>query len=106
MTCPAVEDLLNFDEDHLKALWKKKSCQTSRELAEKINCDLKTILIHLHSIGFAEKLGVWVPQSLVKTTKKIAFKLLLISPAIEQHAVTNTAFCTESSRKMRNGVYI
>ena len=47
-----------FDEDHLKALLKEKSCQTSCELAEKINCDQKTILNHLHSMEFAEKLGV------------------------------------------------
>ena len=44
------------DKDHLKALL-KKSCQASRELAEKINCDHKTILNHLHSMGFNEKLG-------------------------------------------------
>ena len=47
-----------FDEDHLKALLKKESHQTSRELVEKINCNQKTILNHLHSMGFAEKLGV------------------------------------------------
>ena len=47
-----------FDEDHLKALLKEESRQTSRELAKKINCDQKTILNHLHSMGFAEKLGV------------------------------------------------
>ena len=33
-----------FDEDHLKALLKEESHQTSRELAKKINCDQKTIL--------------------------------------------------------------
>ena len=47
-----------FDEDHLKALLKKESRQTSRELAEKMNCYQKTILNHFHSMGFAEKLGV------------------------------------------------
>ena len=97
-----------FDEDHLKALLKEESRQTSRELAEKINWDQKTILNHLYSIGFAEKLGVWCLMSLAKTTKKIGFKLTIfyISPAIEQHAVTNSAFCTESSREMRNSAYI
>ena len=30
-----------FDKDHLKALLKEESCQTSYELAEKINCNLK-----------------------------------------------------------------
>ena len=47
-----------FDKDHLKALLKKESRQTSRELAKKMNCNQKTILNHLHSMGFAEKLGV------------------------------------------------
>ena len=56
---------------------------------------------------FSEKLGVWVPHELSENNKKIAFKLLLnISPAIEQHAVTNSVFCTESSREMRNGAYL
>ena len=93
-----------FDADYLKALLKKKSRKTRCELAKKMNCDQKTILNHLHSMGFAKKLGVW---SLVKTTKKIAFKLLLnISLAIEQHVVTNSAFCTELSQEMRNNAYI
>ena len=74
----------DFGKDHLKALLKEESHQTSCELAEKMNCDQKTILNHLYSMGFDEKLGVWVLMSLAKTTKKIVFKLLLnISPAIE-----------------------
>ena len=96
-----------FDKDHLKALLKEESRQTSRELAKKMNCHKKMILNHLRSIRFAKKLGVWVPMSLVKTTKKITFKLLLnISPAIEQHVVTNSAFCTKSSQEMKNDAYI
>ena len=47
-----------FDEDHLKALLKEESGQTSRELTEKLNCDQTTILNHLNSMGFVEKLGV------------------------------------------------
>ena len=47
-----------FNEDHLKALLKEESHQTSCELAEKINCNQKTILNHLHAMGFAQKLGV------------------------------------------------
>ena len=38
-----------FDKDHLKALLKEESCQTSCELAEKMNCEQKTILNHFHS---------------------------------------------------------
>ena len=59
-----------FDEDHLKALSKKESCQTSRELAEKMNCNQKTILNHLYSMGFAEKLGDLLPHELSKNNKK------------------------------------
>ena len=53
-----------FDEDHLKALLKEESCQTSRELAEKM------ILNHLHSMGFDEKLGVWVSHELSENNKE------------------------------------
>ena len=59
-----------FDEDYLKALLKEESRQTSRELAKKKNCDQKTILNHLHSMGFAEKLGVWVPYKLSENNKE------------------------------------
>ena len=53
-----------FDEDHVKALLKEESHQTSCELAKKMNCNQKTILNHLHSMGFVKKLGVWVPHEL------------------------------------------
>ncbi|KAK6760574.1 hypothetical protein RB195_021873 [Necator americanus] len=44
----------DFDEDSLKALLKEDGRRSSRELAEKMYCDQKTILNHLHSMGFAE----------------------------------------------------
>ena len=52
-----IDDMLHsgrpseVDEDHLKALLKEESHQTSCELAEKINCSQKTILNHLHSFA-------------------------------------------------------
>ena len=46
-----------FDKDHFKALLKEESHQTSHELIEKINCNKKTILNHLHSIGICQKIG-------------------------------------------------
>ena len=73
-----------FDEDHLKALLKEESHQTSCELAEKINCDQKTILNHLHSMGFAEKLGVWVPHELSKNNKEN--RLQIASQHLATHA--------------------
>ncbi|KAK6756708.1 hypothetical protein RB195_014877 [Necator americanus] len=45
----------DFDEDSLKALLKEDGRRSSRELAEKMYCDQKAILNHLHSMGFAEK---------------------------------------------------
>ena len=59
-----------FDEDHLKALLKEESYQTSCKLAKKMNCNQKTIFNHLHSMGFAEKLGVWVPHKLSENNKE------------------------------------
>ena len=55
---PRSGRLSEFDEDHLKALLNEESCQTSCEMAEKMNCNQKTILNYLHSMGFAKKLGV------------------------------------------------
>ena len=66
-----------FDKDHLKALLKEKSYQTNRELAEKINCDQKTILNHLHSMEFAKKLGVWVPRELSENNKENCLQIAL-----------------------------
>ena len=77
-----------FDKDHLKALLKQESRQTSRELAEKINCDQKTILNHLHSMGFAEKLGVWVPHELSENNKENC--LQIASQHLARHRATRS----------------
>ena len=60
-----------FDEDHLKALLKEESCQTSRELAEKM------IPIIFIQWDLTKNWESGCLMSLAKTTKKIAFKLLL-----------------------------
>ena len=75
-----------FDEDHLKALL-KESQQTSRKLAEKMNCDQKTILNHLHSMGFAKKLGVWVPHELSENNKENCLQIA------SQHLPCHQATC-------------
>ena len=75
-----------FDEDHLKALLKEESLQTSRELAEKINCDQKTILNHLHSMGFAEKLEVWVPHELSENNEEN--RLQIVCQHLVRHRAT------------------
>ena len=95
------------DEDHLKPLLKEKSCEISYELAEKINCDQKPFSIIFIQWDLPKNWESGCLMSLVKTTKKIGFKLLLnILPAIKQHTVTNSAFCTELSWEMRNVAYI
>ena len=66
---PHSKRLSEFDKDHLKALLKEESCQTSCELAEKMNCNQKTILNHLHSMRFAKRLEVWVPHELSENKK-------------------------------------
>ena len=71
ITCPAAEDLLNLT----KTILKEESCQTSCELAEKMNCDQKTILNHLHSMRFGEKLGVWVPHELSENNKENSLQI-------------------------------
>ena len=67
---PRSKRPFEFDKDHLKALLKEESCQTSCELAKKMNCNQKTILNPFHSMGFAEKLRVWVPHELSKNNKE------------------------------------
>ena len=52
---PRSRQPAEFDEEHFKVLLKEDGRQTSRELAKKMNCDHKTILNHLYSMGFAEK---------------------------------------------------
>ena len=78
-----------FDKDHLKALSKEESRQTSCELAEKMNCDQKTILNHLHSMGFAKKLGVWVPYKLSENNKENRLQIA------SQHLACHQATCSQ-----------
>ena len=80
-TRPAAEDLLN-----LAKTISKESRQTGRELAEKINCNQKTILDHLHSMGFAKKLGVWVPHKLSENNKEN--RLQIASQHFARHRAT------------------
>ena len=81
-----------FDKDHLKALLKEESRQTSYKLAEKMNCDQKTILNHLHSIGFSKKLGVWVPHELSENNKENRLQIA------SQHLACHRATCSHKQR--------
>ena len=77
-----------FDKDHLKALLKEESRQTSRKLAEKMNCNQRTILNHLHSMRFAKKLGVLVHPELSKNNKEN--RLQIASQHLACHRATRS----------------
>ena len=58
-----------FDEEHLNKLFREDPQQTTRELAEQMDCHHSTVLEQLHSIGKVRKLGAWVPNVLNQKTK-------------------------------------
>lgn len=60
---PAIND------DLLIAEISKDHRLSSRELGEKFNVDHKTILNHLHRLGYVSRLGAWVPHSLSDSQK-------------------------------------
>ena len=95
---PCIRRPAEFDEEHLKLLLKEDSSQTSCELAKNMNCDHKTILNHLHSMGFTEKLRAWVPYELSKINKEN--HLQIAAQHLARHRATQSheqLFCTESS---------
>ena len=48
---------IEFDEERLNQLLHENPRQTTRELAEQMDCDQKTVVNHLHSMGKVQKLG-------------------------------------------------
>ena len=54
---PCSRKPCEFDEDHLKALLKEESHQTSRKLAKKINCDQKNDSQSSSINGICRKIG-------------------------------------------------
>ena len=55
-----------FDAEALKSLVECNACQSTRELADKLNMSQSTILRHLEKMGKVSKLGVWIPHALRK----------------------------------------
>jgi len=73
-----------FDKKHLNKLLREDPQQTTRELAEQMNCHHSTVLEHLHSMGKVQKLGAWVPHVLNQRLKINAVRLPLdFSPVID-----------------------
>ena len=60
---------IEFDEERLNQLLHENPRQTTRELAEQMDCDQKTVVNHLHSMGKVQKLGAWVPHTLSENNK-------------------------------------
>ncbi|XP_052831497.1 histone-lysine N-methyltransferase SETMAR-like [Octopus bimaculoides] len=54
---------VEFDEERLNQLLHENSHQTTRELAEKIECSHTAIEKHFHSMGKVQKYGAWVPHA-------------------------------------------
>ena len=61
-----------FDDDRLMELLKEAGHQTSQELAEKMGCCQRTIINHLRSMGYTQKVGAWVPRKLTESNKETA----------------------------------
>ena len=85
---PCIGRPSEFDKNHLKALLKEESHQTSHGLVEKMNCDQKTTLNHFHSMGFAKKLEVWVPHQFSKNNKEN--RLQIASQHLACHQATRS----------------
>ena len=60
---------LDFDAEALKSLVECNACQSTRELADKLNTSQSTICRHLEKMGKVSKLGVWVPHALSEKNK-------------------------------------
>ena len=60
---------IEFDEERLNQLLHENSRQTTRELAEKMECSHTAIEKHLHSMGKIQKCGAWVPHALSDNNK-------------------------------------
>ncbi len=57
---------VDFDDEALQALLDADSRQTTRELAEQLNCSHSTVERHLHALGKMHKNGRLVPHQLSK----------------------------------------
>lgn len=58
-----------FDDDALQCLLQMNPRQTTRELAEQLDCAHTTVEDHLHTLGKIQKYGSWVPHELSADNK-------------------------------------
>src|ERR1041384_1261167 len=57
---------VEFEDEALQALLDADPRQTTRELAEQLNCHHSTVECHLHALGKVHKYGRLVPHQLSK----------------------------------------
>lgn len=59
-----MESHQKFEDTELEALLVEDSSQTEKELATALNVTQQCISLRLHSMGFVQKQGNWVPHYL------------------------------------------
>ena len=59
-----------IDKDHLNNSLNENSLQTTRELAEKLECSKSSIHYHLKKLGKIQKSSAVVPYELIQTKKR------------------------------------
>ena len=57
------------ENDKIQALLDGDPRQSSRQLADKLGIDHKTVLNHLHQMGKIQKVGKWVPHQLLESNQ-------------------------------------
>jgi histone-lysine N-methyltransferase SETMAR len=60
---------IEIDDEELEAILQEDRHQTTRELAEQLNCSPQTVLNHLNKMGKTQKFGCWVPRKLTQDQK-------------------------------------
>ena len=60
----------DFDDNLLKAILEQNPCQSTRDIAERLNTSRSTVNRHLEKLGKVRKLGVWVPHNLSERNKE------------------------------------
>jgi len=52
------------DDDQIKSLIESNPYYTTREIAEIINVSQKTVVNHLHTLGYVSRYDIWISHNL------------------------------------------
>ena len=77
---------IEFDEERLNRLLHENPRQTTRELAEQLDCDKKPVVNHPYSIARVQKLGAWVSHTLSENNKNQ--RSTIVSSLLARHRST------------------